>query len=72
MADSLLPIINRAYIQVLTNDKSYAIGAIIGKTENIKQLLTNAWKCYRRAFVLIYRRYGAMRYLIKSKTCKKV
>nr|DAV37603.1 MAG TPA: hypothetical protein [Caudoviricetes sp.] len=56
----------------MTNSKSYVIGMMITKTENIKQLLTNAWKCYRRAFVLIYRRYGAMRHLAKSKTYKKV
>nr|DAQ82435.1 MAG TPA: hypothetical protein [Caudoviricetes sp.] len=30
---------------------------MIGKTENTKLLLTNTCKCYRRAFVLIYRRF---------------
>nr|DAS11094.1 MAG TPA: hypothetical protein [Caudoviricetes sp.]DAS11440.1 MAG TPA: hypothetical protein [Caudoviricetes sp.] len=45
---------------------------MIGKTENIKQLLTNIGKCCSRAFVLIYRRNGAMRHLVKSNTYKKI
>nr|DAQ41154.1 MAG TPA: hypothetical protein [Caudoviricetes sp.] len=34
--------------------------------------MTNIGKCCSRAFDLIYRRYGAMRHLVKSKTYKKV